>query len=53
MEPPTDSAERDDGLIVVECPLHGLFHFGPKVDLTAGPAQERTQISDCFDRSEL
>ena len=37
MEPPFDSAERSAGLILVECPLHGLFHFGPTVNLTAGP----------------
>lgn len=22
---------------VCECPVHGLFHFGPKKDLTEGP----------------
>jgi chromosome segregation ATPase len=34
MEPPKDFVPRADGIVVVECPLHGLFHFGPKMDLT-------------------
>jgi hypothetical protein len=36
MEPPRDAPEREDGIIVVECPLHGLYHFGRRIHLTAG-----------------
>ena len=29
------------GIQVYECPEHGLYHFGCKIDLTAGPPPER------------
>jgi len=28
--------QRGDGIVIVECPLDGPFHLGPKGDLTAG-----------------
>lgn len=37
MDAPRDALERDDGIVVVECPLYGLFHFEPSTDLTEGP----------------
>jgi hypothetical protein len=46
MEPPPDAPEPADRILVVECPLHGLFHFGPKTDLTAGlPPEHPTRTA--------
>jgi len=42
MEPPLDAPDRTDEMIVVECPLHGLFLFGPKTDFAAGPPKSET-----------
>jgi hypothetical protein len=30
-------SKTDPQMHVCECPEHGLFHFGPKTDLTEGP----------------
>lgn len=35
MDPPRDAEPRDDGIVVVECPLHGLFHFGINTDIAS------------------
>jgi hypothetical protein len=29
VEPFTSLPRRDDGIILVKCPVHGLFHFKP------------------------
>lgn len=34
IEPFARMPRRQDGIIVVECPVHGLFHFRPNPDLT-------------------
>lgn len=33
VEPPERMPRRQDGIIVVECPVHGPFHFRPDPDL--------------------
>jgi hypothetical protein len=37
MKPSALVDTRLDGIVVVECPIHRLFHVGPKTDLTPGP----------------
>ena len=45
MEPPPDFVPRDDGIVVVECPLHGLFHFGLDRDLAVGPPPQTETLA--------
>ena len=34
-------SKTDRQMHVCECPVHGLYHFGPKTDLTEGPPTTR------------
>ncbi len=43
IEPLARLLRRKDGIIVVECPVHGLFHFRPVADAKLVPGEPREE----------